>query len=561
MFAVLVRARWRMAWNAARAAPPWHRAVLAVLSLFTLGLFALIAACCAALVLLTQGGARSALTPATHSLIGHIFEYVFFFLLAGSVPFVAATLFQAGDLTLLLATPAPPRALVAAKLLDAALANAGPAATLGVPALAGVGAALHLSLGGWLWLGVAVLLLLLLTPSATALLLLVSARALGMRRVRAVVTAVSVLLGLGITLLAVVGTSRAARTGLLDPARLQAALQGEAAPSSTLSLAREDPAPGLLPSAWASALLEDSAGGHALGRDGLMGLLSLTALTALLAGGCLLVGPSVLASEAFLEPETGTGRLGRGGRPRLPGLSSPVAGLLWKDLKYIARDLILLGQIGTALILFLVPFLLKITQGTAGGADNDIFGYGALVMLLVIVYMATSIISLTSVGLEGRGGWTVLASPVARGTFLRAKWLLSFGLSWGTVLILTLIAWPAFGLGLPLVLESLAVYLCACFALSGVGVGLAGLFPRFVYENPAHRASVWALTLGFVFGTSYLVLCGLLASLAYLGVTHGGLPVGSVLMLSVSAFVLLSLLTGLVPVALATRRLRDYEWE
>ena len=40
MFGVLVRARWRMAVNAARAAPPWHRAMLAVLSLFTLGLFA-----------------------------------------------------------------------------------------------------------------------------------------------------------------------------------------------------------------------------------------------------------------------------------------------------------------------------------------------------------------------------------------------------------------------------------------------------------------------------------------------------------------------------------------
>ena len=150
-------------------------------------------------------------------MIGHVFEYVFFFLLAGSVPFVAATLFQAGDLSLLLATPVPPRALVAAKLLDAALANAGPSAALGVPALVGVGAALHLSPAGWLWLGVAVLLLLLLTPAATALLLLVATRALGVRRVRAVVTAVSVLLGLGITLLAVVGTSHAARAGAAGP--------------------------------------------------------------------------------------------------------------------------------------------------------------------------------------------------------------------------------------------------------------------------------------------------------------------------------------------------------
>ena len=182
-------------------------------------------------------------------------------------------------------------------------------------------------------------------------------------------------------------------------------------------------------------------------------------------------------------------------------------------------------------------------------------------MLLVIVYMATSIISLTSVGLEGRGGWMPLASPVTRGQFLRAKWLLSFGLSWLIVLVLTLIAWPAFGLSGTLVWQSLVVYLCACFALSGVGVGLAGLFPRFIYENPAHRASMWALVLGFVFATAYLVVSGLIAALAYLGVTRGGLAVSGVLTLSVSAFVLVSLLTGIIPVALATRRLRNYEWE
>ena len=563
MFGVLVRVRGRMARNGARAVPPWQRTVLAVLSLFTLALFAVIAAVCGALTLLTQGGARGALTPATQSLVGHVFEYVFFFLLAGSVPFVAATLFQTGDLPLLLSTPVCPRALVAAKLLDAALANAGPSAALGVPALAGVGAALHLSVGGWLGLTLSTLLLLLLTPSATALLLLLAARGLGMRRVRAAVTAVSGILGLGITLLAVAGTSHAARTGLMDPVRLQAAMRGEAAPSTTLSLAHEDPAPTWLPSAWAAALLEDTADGHGPGSDGLRGLLSLASLTVLLVAGCLAVGPSVLASEAFLEPEAGSvmRRPLFRGRPTLWGLAPPVAGLLWKDLKYIARDLILLGQIGTALILFLVPFLLKIAQGTGSGADNDIYGDGALVMILLIVYMATSILSLTSVGLEGRGGWMTFAAPVGRGTFLRAKWLLSFGLSWGLVVILTGIAWATFGLSAGLALGALAIYGCACFALSGVGVGLAGLFPRFLYENPAHRASVWALILGFVFGTAYLVVSGLIAALAYLSITRGGLPLGGVVTLAISSFVLISLLTGLVPIMLAIRRLRDYEWE
>ena len=82
------------------------------------------------------------------------------------------------------------------------------------------------------------------------------------------------------------------------------------------------------------------------------------------------------------------------------------------------------------------------------------------------------------------------------------------------------------------------------FRAVGVGVGLAGLFPRFIYENPAHRASMWALTLGFVFATAYLIVGGLIAVLAYLGITRGGLAVNRVLTLGVSAFVLVSLLTA-----------------
>lgn len=562
MFLRLLRLRARMARNAVRTAPLWHKVIFGGFSLLTLALAAVIAAVCAGLVLLTQGEAQSTLTPATRSLIGHVTEYVFFLLLAGSVPFVAATLFQAGDLPLLLTTPVPPRALVGAKLVDAGLANAGPSVAFGVPALIGVGLAAHLSVAGWLDLTLSLLLFLVLTPSTTALLLLGAARILGMRRVRAVVALVSVALGLGVTLLAVAGAGSAARTGLLDPARLQAAMQGQVTPSATLALAREDSVPDWLPSSWAASGIEEAAEGQDLHGDGLMGLGALFVLTVLLVCSCLAVGPSVLASEAFLETDTGGAAVHRHGtRPRLLGISPPVAGLLWKDAKYVARDLILLGQVGTALILYLVPFLLRMIQGANQGANNDLYGDGALAMLLVIVYMTTSILALSSVGLEGRGGWIIFSSPLSRGQFLRAKWLGAGGISFLLVLALTLLAWPVFGLSRALIGEALAVYGCACFALSGLGVGLAGLFPRFLYENPAHRASLWALILGFAFATTYLIASGLIAALAYLGITRGGWPTGGVLMLAVSLFVLLSLAAGLIPIALAIRRLQRYEWE
>ena len=89
----LVRIRARMAWNSARAASGWHKAALLALSVLSLGLAAIIGFGCAVPILLAQGGAHSILTPSARSITEHLSSYVFLLLAAGSVPFVAATLF------------------------------------------------------------------------------------------------------------------------------------------------------------------------------------------------------------------------------------------------------------------------------------------------------------------------------------------------------------------------------------------------------------------------------------------------------------------------------------
>ncbi len=581
LFGVLVRARGRMLFNAVRTSGARQRWVIGGLAVFGLLFVGVVGALSAALVKLAQANVPlgGGLTPTASALAGRAYEYLFFFLLAGSVPFVAATLFQGDDLPLLLTTPTDVRAVVGAKLLDAAAVNAAQSAALGLPVLIGIGWASGLSAGGWLWLGVATVLLLAIPPLATALLLLGAAHTLGMRRVRVAVTLVSVGLGLAITCLAVVGASRAAQSGGLDASRLQAALRGTAlTPRPSLSIST--PGEGysgqahgpharvafadLLPSAWAAKMLQDTAGGRALSLGGWAGLAALLTAAAVLVGVCLPLGARVLASDAFLEP-LDSGRVQastHGERARWTrGVASPVWGLLAKDARYLQRDLILLGQIGTAGLLFLVPLLLRAAQGQSAGADSDLYGGLALGMLGLILYMVTSIVSLTSVGLEGRGAWLVLAAPIARGAFVRAKWLGSFGLCASIVGVLTLIAWPLFGLSAMQVGAALGCLGPACFALSGLGVGLAGLFPRFVYENPAHRASVWALLLGFVLATAYLMLCGVIGAAATLLPAQGLIGARAAEMLGISLFVLLSLATGLVPIALAARRLRDYEWE
>ncbi len=625
LFCVLVRARGRMLANAVRSSSGRQRWVIGGLAAFGLLFVGGVCVLSGALLTLAQAGAPlgSGLTPNASALAERAYEYLFFFLLAGSVPFVASTLFQADDLPLLLTTPTDVRAIVGAKLLDAAAVNAAQSAALGLPVLVGIGWAAGLSVFGWLWLTVAAALLLAIPPLATAGLLLMAAHALGMRRVRVAVTVVSVGLGLAITCLAVVGASRAAQGGGLDMARLQAALRGEAVsaqpPSGKEALTPQSPLPqageskpvaitphprplagegqarsasaravramrsasaravsgtpsadartsfpSVLPSAWAAQMLEDTAGGRGLSQNGWAGLGALLLAAGALIGLCLPLGARVLASDAFLEPldsgrvQTNTAAT-RAGWTR--GIASPIWGLLTKDARYLRRDLILLGQMGTALLLFLVPLLLRAAQGKSAGADSDLYGDLALGMLGLILYLVTSIVSLTSVGLEGRAAWLVLAAPVARGQFVRAKWLGAFLVSAGTVGVLTLLAWPLFGLGAMQVGAALLCLGPACFALSGLGVGLAGLFPRFVYENPAHRASVWALLLGFVLATGYLILCGLFAVGAALLPAQGVIGARTAGTLGIGLFVLLSLATGLVPVLLAARRLRDYEWE
>ena len=191
-FGVLVRARWRMAVNAARAAPAWHKGVLALLSLFTLGLCAVIAAACAGLVLLTQGGGRRG--PDSRDPVPHrACLRVRLFLSAGRLRAVRRRHAVSGRRPLTPSRhPRPPPRPGRRQAARRRPRQRRPVRRAGRPGPGRGRRALHLSPAGWLWLGVAVLLLLLLTPAATALLLLLATRALGVRRVRAVVTAVSV---------------------------------------------------------------------------------------------------------------------------------------------------------------------------------------------------------------------------------------------------------------------------------------------------------------------------------------------------------------------------------
>lgn len=556
--ALLLGQRARAARNAVRFAPRVHRLVGGALGLGGLALFAGIFA---AFFVLLLGAREAGNVLLVHALVGRTFLFLFLFLLAGAVPFVSGTLFAPGDLPLLLASPARPGAVVIARLLDAVWVSSAQFIVIGLPLLFASAGALGLAWWGWLVFGLLVALFLLLPALLTAVLLLVLARAAGLRRVRAAVALLSALLAVGMCLLLVSEfagqTNRIGATGLRA---VTVALSGSAAGLDV------PPAPPYLPSAWATDALIALASPRPANALAPLGLL----LGTTLACGALAawLGRRVLLGETLLEGEGGTGAAGKTGESAFErllqrwGLSPAVRALVVKDVRYVGRDLVLLSQIGVPVILYLVPFVIagQLRRGGAGIGGTELWALSAG-LVGVIAYMETSILGLSSIGLEGRGFWTVLHAPVGAEAFVRAKFVVAFGASLLLCVPLLLFSSLVFGIGAGTTLVAAGVLVFACAALCGLSVGIAGLFPRFVYDNPAHRASLAALVWGFVGATLYVVLAGLTigggAWLAFQQAEKSALVRAG----TSALFVLLSILTAVVPLLLARSRLDGYAWE
>lgn len=553
---LLLRLRAYSWWNAVRAAPPAHKWVGGLLGVGSVALFGVIFAAFAALLV----GVRTQGAPEGVSvLVERTVFFLFLFLLAGAIPFVSGVLLSPGDLPLLAASPVRPSAIVLARLMDAIVVSSGQFVVIGVPLLlASAWALFGGSAVGWAAFVLLLLLFLALPPLLVAAMLLFLARAAGLRRVRVAVAIASAVLSVALCLLTVSELSQ--RAG-------QAGSNGLGLAAVATSSGDTAPPPAWFPSTWVTDALV--ALGSSRPTDSLTPLVALLAVTVAAGALAAWLGGPVLVGESLLEGDNdGAGRGDR--RSRLDAALSVVPigpearALIAKDLRYIIRDLVLLSQIGIPFILYFVPFVIgaRAAAGTGshGGAD-DLLLWLSLGIIGMIAYMVTSILSLSSVGLEGQGFWLVLAAPVSPGTLVRAKWLMTTGTSVVLTAPLLVASCVFYRVPLEWTLYGLLGLVVACGTLCGLGVGLAGLFPRFVYENPAHRASLSALIGGFVGATAYVLLSGVALGLAFFFAPQW--PERSALIYAggVGAFLLLSLLTGLLPLGLATARLDGYAWE
>jgi hypothetical protein len=284
MFTLLIKTRLLGLYNSARYAASRYKLLSTGLTLFGIALFAGIY--WGFKLFLDLGDAHRT----TGELIYEIFYFLFLFLLAGAVPFVASTLLHSADYLLLGAAPVKPRAIVAAKLLDATVTNSLQFTVIGVPAIAACAASLNLPMSAWPVVAYLIGLFVLLPALATALLLLVALSLFGMRRVRSAIATVNVVMATAVCLTIVIQVNRLpvhhGMTSLLMP--------GSPVASSSARLS---------PSAWfADALIKLSAGQTA---GGLTQLGHLTLLIGLLFGCCMLLGGRLLSADSLSEEAEG----------------------------------------------------------------------------------------------------------------------------------------------------------------------------------------------------------------------------------------------------------------
>jgi ABC-2 type transport system permease protein len=553
MFSLLLKIRLLSFFNVARQTAT--RSVLLTAGLTAVGAVLFVAVFLGFKVFL----GLSVSEKATQELVIEIFYFLFLFLLAGAVPFVASTLLQSSDYLLLLASPVKPRAVVAAKLLDATVTNSLQFTVIGIPAIASCAATMGIGGVWWLFVVVLTLLFVFVPALATALVLLASLSMFGMHRVRKAIAVVNLTMAAIVCLTIVVQVNRL-------PIRRAYGFQNGAfqADRLTSTLLTSSPSAHASPSGWFATALISVGQGHFAEAIRGVGLISIVvvALFAL----CTLLGERLLVTGSLEGyDEGGPAPLVRNGpgndRPGLRRLIGfPVFALMTKDLRFIARDSVLLGQLGMPVVLFFVPFALAMQEHLRGMTSPTELYYISIGMTGFILFMQSSILSLSSIGVESRAFWMLLTSPNQSSGVLWGKFLTCVFVSSGISCALTLFNGFVFHADYALVGFQCVIITAMSMALCGMGVGLSACLPRFVYENPAHRVSAWALILGFFSTVGYLFVSAIILLATFLLASQVTERAMVIYIFGATLFGALTLTCALLPMAIGARRLSAYQW-
>ena len=462
-----------------------------------------------------------------------LFFYVSALMLLSAAPLTFAAMFQSQDLGWLLATPTSPLAISCLKVVDGMIGSSRVFLPICLPAYGATCWALHLTPLGWLFALLLWVALVIFIGLMVEFLLLMVARSLSVTRVQSTMVALNFILCVGLVL--VITQNPDDNMGRIPLMKM--------------------PVPDFIVTGFAAKAMMDWANGAQ--GSGFMYLLSLSCLCALIAFVVAQQGRKIYAdvrlSEAVMKGPRFAVKQGRNYANRSSGL---LAGISRKDLRYYFREPQLLSQVAAPLLLIIMPFMFAAHTRDQWGLVQ----MAAITMVGTTLYLQTSILSISSIGLEGRNYWMIKVSPVPPLHFLFAKWLFCVRFTTTTMLALTILMWVLFQLPLYWVTLMLISGAIASMTLSGLGIGLSALFPRFIYDNPAQRVSVWAMLWGFVLYITYIITIGV----AFFA-TWKALSLGSNTTYTWIIFVfyltLISLCFGLVPMVLGAKKLAGQDFD
>ena len=186
------------------------------------------------------------------------------------------------------------------------------------------------------------------------------------------------------------------------------------------------------------------------------------------------------------------------------------------------------------------------------------------VSLLQCTYVGRFVFPMIS--LEGRNFWILGLMPLSRDSILWSKFHFAF---WSTTPIaVALVIFSDIMLRMPMDYFFIHVFttISLGFAICGLGVGMGGYLPNFRETDPARIATGFGGTVNLVLSLfALIVLAGLLGGIWHLNHSTQTLmsPGFWGITISLSSFLvgcILSFLTGMIPMAMGVRHLKEIEF-
>lgn len=575
---LLLKLRLRLTWNSVRKWPRVRQLVMAGIALTLLlaawGLY--VAGWGAGL------GLREFVGP---EFVGRVLPFfflgVYFFLFTGSFATALGELYLSSDLELLLTAPIPMRAVFTAKFVRSLATNYGLLFFLGLPAFIGLGAGMEFQWPYFPALLLTFLTLPLLPNGLGALAVIVLARYVSARRLREAIAVAGTLSGIVCYLMSQTGTFTQYRGGedwLASPQAQQAAQQ-----ALQVDLF-------FLPSTWAGqgvAAAGTGQWGWAALNLGLFAVASAVVyvLCLLAAERLYYVGWAGLGAVASRRMPKTRALVGEEDRPRratrrFPLLPADVWAVMWKDGKYLRRDLRSLIQ--TALWPLVVIGMIMFQMVLAGEGRGEMprafapllsLGSGGLILFMIAAMFSR--LSLVAVSQEGRSYWLLRTAPLSTMRLLWGKLLVAYLplLVLGSALMIVFSLLMRAG---PLEIAwNLLLIALAGLGISAIALSCGAAFPKFDWDNPQRAVPPLAGLLAFsIYGLYVILIFGLFSIPRFMALLATGWPLGAGAAWDLSALAgwtwagyVLGLATALVitalavaaPLILAARRLDQVE--